>query len=463
MDYSGYSYWLETCGDDLTPRPALAGTRTVDVAILGAGYSGLWTAYYLLQRDPSLRVAVVEAEIAGFGASGRNGGWCYAGFPVSLGALAERFGREQARATVLAMRETVAEIARVCTDEGINAQIAASGVLRIARGPEQVPALAQAMATYEQFGLADGYQQLSAAETAERLRVSRALGAIWARDGLTIHPARLVRGLARAVERRGGVIYERSPVTAFQASGDGGDRPRLVTAGGEVRAQAIVLAGEAYLARFAQFRRQVLPLYSLIALTEPLSDAQWATIGWAGRECVSSNRYVVDYLQRTADGRILFGSRGAPYRHGARIRDEYDRHGPTHARIGQLLRAWFPSLQDVRITHAWGGPFNVPRDWMPTVAHDRASGIATARGYGGQGVATAHLAGRTLAELLTGTASARTSLPFVGHRSPDWEPEFLRWLAVRLMLPSYARIDARARWSGTPPTGRTLTERLGGH
>lgn len=459
MDYGRYSYWLESCGDDLTPRPALAGTRTVDVAILGAGYSGLWTAYYLLQREPSLRVAVVEGEIAGFGASGRNGGWCYAGFPVSLGVLAERFGRERARATILAMRETVAEIARVCEREGIDAQIAASGVLRIARGVEQLPALAHAMETYATFGLDDGYALLSATETAERVRVSRALGSIWAKDGLTIHPARLVRGLARAVERHGGTIYERSPVTEFQ----GGDRPRLVTAQGEVRAQAIVLAGEAYLARFAALRQQVLPLYSLIALTEPLSDAQWATIGWAGRECVSSNRHVVDYLQRTDDGRILFGSRGAPYRYGAQIRDEYDRHRPTHERIETLVRAWFPGLRDIRFTHAWGGPLGVPRDWMPTVAYDRASGIATARGYSGQGVATAHLAGRTLAELLTGTESARTGLPFVGHQSPNWEPEWLRWLAVRLMLPSYARIDARARWRGTPPTGRTLTERVGRH
>jgi glycine/D-amino acid oxidase-like deaminating enzyme len=459
MDYARYSYWLETCGDDLTPRPALEGTRTVDVAILGAGYTGLWAAYYLLQREPSLRVAVVEGEIAGFGASGRNGGWCYAGFPLSLGALAERFGREQARATLLAMRETVAEVARVCEAEGIDAQIAASGVLRIARGPEQLPALDRAMRTYEEYGLADRYQRLSAAELAERLRVNRALGAIWAKDGLTIHPARLVRGLARAVERHGGTIYERSPVTEFRA----GERPRLITAGGEVRAQAIVLAGEAYLSRFPQFRRQLLPLYSLIAITEPLTDEQWAAIGWAGRECVSSNRHVVDYLQRTADGRIVFGSRGAPYRFGAQIRDEYDQHGPTHERIGRLVRAWFPSLRDVRFTHTWGGPLGVPRDWMPAVGYDRASGVATARGYSGQGVATAHLTGRTLAELLTGTLSARTSLPFVDHQSPDWEPEWLRWLAVRLMLPSYARIDARARWSGTPPTGRTLTERLGRH
>lgn len=459
MDYTNYSYWLETCGDDLTPRPALEGTRTVDVAILGAGYTGLWTAYYLLQREPTLRVAIVEGEIAGFGASGRNGGWCYAGFPLSLGALAERFGREQARATILAMCETVAEVARVCQSEGIDAQIAASGVLRIARGPEQLPALERAMQLYEEFGVADHYQLLSRDELAGRIRVSRALGAIWGKEGLTIHPARLVRGLARAVEQHGGTIYEQSRVTAFHS----GDRPRLVTERGEVRAQAIVLAGEAYLSRFAEFRRQLLPLYSLIAITEPLSDDQWAAIGWEGRECVSSNRHVVDYLQRTADGRIAFGSRGAPYRYGAQIHDEYDRHRPTHARIEKLVRAWFPSLGDVRFTHAWGGPLGVPRDWMPTVSYDRASGIATARGYSGQGVATAHLTGRTLAELLTGATTARTTLPFVNHQSPDWEPEWLRWLAVRLMLPSYALIDARARWTGTPPTGRTLTERLGRH
>lgn len=458
-DYGRYSFWLETCGDDLTPRPALAGTVTADVAILGAGYSGLWTAYYLLQRDPSLRVVVVEGEIAGYGASGRNGGWCYAGFPVSTGVLEERFGRERTRALLAAMYETIDEVARVCAAEGIDAQIARSGVLRIARGPEQLPGIDGSLATYERLGFGDHYRRLGAAELAERVRVSGALGALWIKDGLTIHPARLVRGLARAVERRGGTIYEGSPVVDFQS----GARPRLITAGGEVRAGAIVLAGEAYLARFPAFRRQLLPLYSLIALTEPLSEEQWAAIGWAGRECLSSNRYVVDYLQRTQDGRILFGSRGAPYRYGARIADDFDHHRPTHDRIRRLVREWFPAAGEVRFTHEWGGPLGVPRDWMPTVAYDRASGLATVRGYGGSGVATANLTGRTLADLLTATDSPRVELPFVAHRSPDWEPEALRWLAVRLMLPSYALIDARARRTGTPPSGRTLTERLGRH
>jgi glycine/D-amino acid oxidase-like deaminating enzyme len=458
-DYGRYSFWLETCGDDLTPRPPLEGTVTADVAILGAGYSGLWTAYYLLQRDPSLRVVVVEAEIAGYGASGRNGGWCYAGFPVSPSVLEERYGRERTVALLRAMYDTVGEVARVCEAEGIDAQIAQSGVLRIARGPEQLSAIEGSLATYERLGVAEHYQLLSAAELAGRVRVSGALGALWVKDGLTIHPARLVRGLARAVERHGGTIYEQSPVLEFQS----GASPRLITARGEVRAGAIVLAGEAYLTRFAALRRQLLPLYSLIALTEPLSAAQWAAIGWERRECLSSNRYVVDYLQRTQDGRILFGSRGAPYRYGARIADSFDHHRPTHERIKRLVREWFPSVGDIRFTHEWGGPLGVPRDWMPTVAYDRASGLATARGYSGSGVATANLTGRTLADLLTATDSPRVELPFVAHRSPDWEPEFARWLAVRLMLPSYAVIDARARRRGTPPSGRTLTERLGRH
>jgi glycine/D-amino acid oxidase-like deaminating enzyme len=458
-DYTRYSFWLETCGDDLTPRPPLEGPVAADVAILGAGYTGLWTAYYLLAQDPSLRVVIVEAEIAGYGASGRNGGWCYAGFPVSPTVLEERFGRERARATIAAMYDTVAEVERVCAAEGIDAQIARSGVLRIARGPEQLPGIAASLATYERLGFGDHYQALGAEELAERIRVSRALGALWIKDGLTIHPARLVRGLARAVERRGATIFEGSPVTAYEA----GARPRLVTPRGEVRAGAIVLAGEAYLTRFPALRRQLLPLYSLIGLTEPLSEEQWAAIGWAGRECVSSSRYVVDYLQRTADGRILFGSRGAPYRYGARIADAFDGHRATHARIRRLVREWFPSLDGVRFTHEWGGPIGVPRDWMPTVAYDRASGLATARGYSGQGVATANLTGRTLADLLTATDSPRLELPFVAHRSPDWEPEPVRWLATRLMLPSYALIDARARRTGIPPSGRTLTERLGRH
>jgi glycine/D-amino acid oxidase-like deaminating enzyme len=458
-DHRRYSFWLETAGEDLIPRPALDGAERADVAILGAGFTGLWTAYYLLKNDPSLRVVVLEGEVAGFGASGRNGAWCGSGFPVTPGELARRFGREAARGLIIEMQSTVDEVGRVAEAEGIDAQYFRGGMFRVARGRCQLPSVHAAHEAYSALGLGDDYRVLDAEETNRRVRITGAKGALYTQHCASVHPGRLVRGLARAVERLGGTIFERSPVVGFETGGG----PRFTTAHGEVRAGTIVLAGEAYLTQFRELHRQLLPIYSLIVLTEPLSEAQWEEIGWDGRECVASNRYSVDYLSRTADGRILFGGRGAPYHYGSRIKDEYDRHAPTHEMLRRAAKSWFPALGDARFTHAWGGPLGVPRDWMPTMSYDPKSGVATARGYTGQGVATANLSGRTLADLILGRDTAIARLPTVNHRSRSWEPEPLRWLGVRYVQRGLKHVDDRAERTGEPPTGRSLAERLGAH
>jgi glycine/D-amino acid oxidase-like deaminating enzyme len=458
-DYRPYSFWLETVDEDLTPRSSLPGPTSADVAILGAGFTGLWTAYYLLRQEPSLRVVVLESEIAGFGASGRNGAWCNSAYPVSPGELMRRFGKEAARNLLLEMRGAVAEVGRVAEVEGIDAQYFRGGQLRVARGPAQVPAIEAAYRSAEALGLEEDLRLLDAPQTAERIRITGAEGALYNPHCATIHPARLARGLARAVERLGGEIFERTTVTDYE----GGSNPKFVTDVGEVRAGAVVLAGEAYLARLRKLRRQVLPIYSLIVLTEPLSEAQWAEIGWEGRDCVASNRYTVDYLSRTADGRILFGGRGAPYHYGSSIEDEYDSHDATHEMLRHMAREWFPVLEGARFTHAWGGPLAVPRDWMPTMSYDPSEGVATARGYTGQGVATANLSGQTLADLILRRDTAVTGLPSVNHEPRSWEPEPLRWLGARYVQRGLAKVDDRAEQTGKPPTGKTLAERLGSH
>ena len=458
-DYRSYSFWLETAGEDLVPRPSLSGPTEADVAILGAGFTGLWTAYYLLQREPSLRVVVLESEIAGFGASGRNGAWCNSGFSVSPGELVRRFGKEAAKDLLLEMRGAVDEVGRVAAAEEIDAQYFRGGQLRIARGQAQVPGIQDAYEAARVLGIEEDLVLLDAEKTAERVRITGARGALYNPHCATVHPARLARGLARAVERLGGEIFEKTTVTDYET----GANPRLVTDVGVVRAGAVVLAGEAYLARLRKLRREVLPIYSLIVLTEPLSEAQWARIGWEGRECVASNRYTVDYLSRTSDGRILFGGRGAPYHYGSRIRDEYDLHHPTHETLRRTAREWFPALEGARFTHAWGGPLAMPRDWMPTMSYDPAQGIATARGYTGQGVATANLSGRTLADLILGLDTAVTRLPTVNHETRTWEPEPLRWLGARYVQRGLMKADDHAEQTGEPPTGKTLAERLGSH
>lgn len=459
-NYADYSYWLGDAGEPLTPRPALQRSQEVDVAILGGGYSGLWTAYYLLRAQPGLKVAIVEREIVGFGGSGRNGGWCSPRFPVSAGLLHKRYGEAAARSMLLAVQAAVDEIRLVCEQEQIDAQFRAVGTLSLARSEGQLAAIRGSYAAYDRLGLASRYRWLSAAESQERIRVTKVLGGLFSPDGASIHPGRLVRGLARAVEAHGGTIYEQTEVTRFE----GGADARLITPGGELRAaKAIVLAGEAYLTRFPKLHRSVLPVYSLICLTEPLTPEQWHSIGWTSGENVASARSSVVYLTRTSDGRILFGSRGAPYKFASRISDAQDRHAATIQAIQGYLFDWFPSLAGIRFTHAWGGPVAMPSDWMPSVNFDPASRIAYLGGYTGQGVSTSNLAGKLLAGLISGIPSGLEALPIAQRRSPAWIPEPLRWMVVRYMQDALLRSDEAAESGAPRPWDAPFAEFLGRH
>jgi glycine/D-amino acid oxidase-like deaminating enzyme len=462
VDHRSVSFWLETAGDELAPRPALDGSTDADVAILGAGMTGLWTAFYLHRRDPSRRIVILEREIAGFGASGRNGAWCAPDLNISMSRLARLHGEGKARAMQQSTYDAVDEVGRATAEAGIDAGFHKGGALLVARGPHGVPALEGALEEYTRFGFGDRYRLLDPAETGARVRIAGATRALYTDSAAVIHPGRLTRGLARHVERQGVVIHEGTAVTGFRPR-DASGRAALVTATGEVRAPVVVLAGEAYLTELPALHRQLVPLWSLIVLTEPVSDEHWAEIGWRNREVVASTRLSIDYLSRTEDGRILFGGRGAPYRFGSPIRPEFDRHDPTHERLRGFVREWFPMLRDVRFTHAWGGPLGMPRDWHPTMSFDERAGIATARGYVGHGVAATNIAGRVLTDLVGGTRSPLTELPLVGHQSRNWEVEPFRYLGVRYAQWAVGRVDARAERTGRPPTGRSLAERLIAH
>lgn len=457
-DYSRYSFWLKTSGDDLDPRPALDGSREVDVAILGAGFSGLWTAWYLQERDPSLSIAIIESQIAGFGASGRNGGWCVAGLPYPLEKLISRYGIDTARAVQQEMYTAVDEIGRIAGQLPIDAHYVKPGALRIARSPHLLPEIEQALETYRRLGLDDNYRILNSVETEERVRVQGALGSLWSRYGATVQPAALVRGLARDVERRGATIYEQTPVKAFTP----GPQPRLHTDRGDVRARVIVLAGEAYLSRLPGLERQIIPLTSHMVITEPLPDELWEQIGWRDREPVTGGGVRGGYLQRTFDRRIAFGVFRTVYPFRSRISDDLDRQDSIHAHARGAARDWFPLLRlhGVRFTHAWGGVFGMPRDRMPVMSYDPGTGIASARGYTGEGVATSNLAGRVLADLITEQQSDLTLLPMANHRSPDWEPEPFRWLGTTLVRRSLQRLERDAERAGSYPEKSTLAQRI---
>ena len=447
---------------DLTPAgPALqplGGDARADVCVVGAGLTGLWTAHSLLVADPSRDVLVLEAEQVGFGASGRNGGWCSALFPTSAAGLARRHGREAAVAMRRAMVETVGVVGATAASEGIDCAFERGGTVTVARSRAQLARARAEVEEAEAFGV-DHLELLDADQASGRLAADGVLGGTWTRDCARVQPLALVRGLAAAVRRRGARIAEGTRVTGIEAG-------QVSTERGTVTCGDVVVATEGYTPLLPGRRRDVVPVYSLVVATEPLPEATWERIGLAARETFSEQRHLVVYGQRTADDRLVFGGRGAPYHLGSGISSAHDRDEGVFAGLRSAVRDLLPALADLpdaSFTHAWGGPLAIPRDWHPGVRLDPATRIATAGGYVGDGVATTNLAGRTLADLLLGRRTALTALPWVDHRSPRWEVEPLRWLGVNAGLRLATWADAEERATGRRAVlGRPLAA-LTGH
>jgi glycine/D-amino acid oxidase-like deaminating enzyme len=458
MPYRSLSYWLGSVPGDLTPGGPLPGDLDVDVAIAGAGFTGLWTAYYLAGASPGLRIAVCEQEIAGFGASGRNGGWCSAYFPASLAKLERMAGRDQAIAMYRAMEDTVDEVGRVVAAEGIDCHWAKGGAVQLARSPAQLDRAIDYVNESRSYGFGeDDVRLLTAAETAEQVTADGVVGATYTPHCAAIHPARLARGLAEAVRRRGVRLFEGTPVTEIAPG-------RLRTTRGTVRAQYVIRATEGYTPDLPGLHRAIAPVYSLMIATAPLPESVWDQIGLASRPTFGDYRHLIIYGQRTADGRLAFGGRGAPYHFGSVVSDRHDRDAGVLRALHRTLVDLFPAAAGARITHHWGGPLGVPRDWFASVGLDRSTGLAWAGGYVGDGVAASNLAGRTLADLVLERDTELVRLPWVGHRSPRWEPEPLRWAGVNAGLRLAAVTDAIAARTHRPArrTTRLLTALTGG-
>ncbi|MFJ6662090.1 NAD(P)/FAD-dependent oxidoreductase [Streptomyces sp. NPDC091377] len=434
----GVSFWYAQDGFP-EPREPLPGDTSADVVIVGGGYTGLWTAYYLIKAAPSLRIVVLEQKFCGYGASGRNGGWLYNGI-AGRDRYARLHGKDAAVRLQRAMNDTVDEVIRAAGAEGVDADIHKGGVLEVARTPAQWGRL---KAHHEQelsYGETDR-ELYGARETAGRVRVSDAVGSSWTPHGARIHPVKLVTGLAEAVEAQGVTIHESTPVTEI--------RPRhAVTPYGTVRAPYVLRCTEGFTASIKGQRRTWLPMNSSMIATEPLTEEQWAAVGWAGRETVGDMAHAYMYAQRTAEGRIALGGRGVPYRFGSRTDNDGRTQAETVEALREILVGMFPALARVRVEHAWSGVLGVPRDWCATVTLDRSTGLGWAGGYVGSGVATANLAARTLRDLVRHDSgqdgrTELTELPWVGHKVRKWEPEPLRWLGVQGMYATYRAADRR--------------------
>ena len=456
-DYRGLSLWHDDPALDWTPRDPLPGPADVDVAIVGGGYTGLWTAYYLAKADPSLRIAVLEREVVGFGASGRNGGWCSAIFPATLRKVAAGTSRDAARRMQLAMNDTVAEIDKVVAGEGIACDFQRGGYVSVARNEAQWTRSQAEVAGWREWGFGEDHMRLlDRTEAADRLQASSVLGGTFTPHCAALHPARLVQGLAEVVRGLGVRVHEATGVEEIAPG-------RLRTTRGDVRAGVIIRATEGFTAQLPGHRRSLVPLYSLMVATEPLPADVLDAIGLRARETFSDKRHLRIYGQRTADGRIAFGGRGAPYYFGSRVRPSFADNPRVHAMLRRILRDLLPAVSGARFTHAWGGNLGIPRDWYPSLSYDRATGLGHAGGYVGDGVATSNLAGRTLADLITGRESDLLTLPWLTRQSPKWEPEPLRWVGVNTGTAVFATADRTEARSGRPSRAASAFWKVLGH
>ncbi|MER6509924.1 FAD-binding oxidoreductase [Nonomuraea sp. NPDC001636] len=458
-DYAngGVSFWYRQIGLPAR-RPSLPGSREYDVAIVGGGYTGLWTAYYLKKAQPDLRIAILEKEFAGFGASGRNGGWLSAEFAGSRERHAQARGRQAMIDLQHAMFRAVDEVIDVTRAEGIDADVHKGGLVHVATNPAQRRRLREEVADLRSWGYGeDDMRLMGRDEQRERLQVAGTLEAAYSPHCARVQPAKLAVGLASAVAALGVDVFEGTTVTEIRPR-VGGGKATAHTPLGIVSADYVIRATEGFTASLAGQHRQWLPMNSSMIVTEPLPAEVWKHIGWAGNELLGDQAHAYVYAQRTADDRIAIGGRGVPYRFGSRT----DRRGATQARtvalLWRMLVKLFPAAADARVQHSWCGVLGVPRDWCSTVHLDHASGLGWAGGYVGSGVTTTNLAGRTLRDLVLRRDTELTALPWVGRQVRQWEPEPLRWAGVQLI---YTLFRAADRHENDRGTGTSLYARLG--
>ncbi len=456
MSYRSISYWFDSLGAEPEPRAALPGDLEVDVAIVGGGFTGAWTAYYLKRADPGCRVALLEADTIGFGASGRNGGWLWA----SVAGLSQHFARDPEKGGALreAIRATLDEVAAVCAAEGIEADYRKGGGITFATNSAQAERVRAHVDAQRALGWSEeDVHWLAPAEVQQRLRVGSCHGGMFAAQSARVHPAKLARGVAAAAEKRGAQIFEQTRVARVEAG-------RVHTDRGVVRAQRVAIALAGYVSTLPGHERKSIPAYNYMLATEPIPRETWERIGLANGEGFGDASRFIIYAQRTADDRIAIGGRGLSYYFGSAIDPRLERAPRVDRALRLALRESLPDLGDVAITHRWGGVFGISRDMAASVNFDPTTGIASAGGYVGDGVAASNLAARTLSDLLLDRKSALVELPWVGHQSPLWESEPLRWLGVRAGTAINASADAiETRTGRRARRHEFLLKKLGAH
>jgi glycine/D-amino acid oxidase-like deaminating enzyme len=456
--WKNISLWMDQLGEPLIPRPSLEQDISVDVAIMGAGYTGLWTAYYLKQQNPELSIAIVEAQTAGFGASGRNGGWL-------MGELA---GQDKLLKDSTEQQRTLGhhiihgipdEVARVLDKEGIECDYQKGGVIYVAaRYPEQTESLKDSYQSLDQLGYeTDDYRWLEGHDLTDKINIAEAKAAIYSPHCASIHPAKLVRGLARVVENLGVKIYENTPAINWT-------KGSIKTPNAHIKTQWVVPALEAYGITLKKslypLKKYHLPVQSLIIATEPLSNELWLELGLKNGEVFSDYSRQVTYGTRTKDNRLVFGARGS-YLFGGQLRHDFTLTDTEIKLRKNIMIDLFPQLENVTITHAWGGNLSMARKFHPHMLIDQDKQFAIAGGYGGEGVGASNLAGRTLADLILNKETHLTTMPWVCKQGrmdtlKKWEAEPIPWLGYKTVIKSFDLEDNILNNKSTPVWKRKL-------
>ncbi len=451
------SLWCEQASTPVSVFDGpLDSDLNVDLAIVGGGFTGLWTAYYANQLDPNLSIAILESEFVGFGASGRNGGWVSALFPAHFSSLARATSRDAARQMHQAMVTNIADLGQVAASHSWNIDWAHGGNVIAARSNLQNDRARDDAQEFADWGFPEDLTYLTARQTQDRINATDIVGGTFTPHCAAIDPYKLVQELSNYLHGRG--------VSIFQGTRALRIAPGLVeTSRRTVHAPHIIRATEGYTKALHGEKRSIAPVYSLMVATVPLPASIWDEIGLSERETFSDYRNLIIYGQRTADNRIAFGGRGAPYHFNSKISPHQDTNARVHTELRATLTQMFPVLHGIEFTHAWGGPLGIARDWWASCNYDPQTGLGSSGGYVGDGVGTAHLGGKTLAHLITQTKSELTTLPWVNHRSRKWEPEPLRWIGANLGLHVMQRADSYEQKTGKVSRSASYMSRMLGH
>jgi glycine/D-amino acid oxidase-like deaminating enzyme len=446
MRHDAHGYWLEEAGE-VTPTPPLEGNRDADVVIVGGGFTGLWTAWYVRQLEPEARVVLLEAEVCSHGPSGRNGGFCNAMW-FSLASMRRRWGDGPALAVARAAEQAVGEIGAFCEEQEVDAWFHRTEYVHVSTTPAHDGSWTAAAETCRELGVPEALRLLSAEQVASRCASPAFRAGVACPSSATVQPARLGLALRDRLRAAGVEIFESSPVRSFR---EGADGVEARTEGGVVRAPRAVLAiGSAAKGHRGPLRGRLSIASSHIVITEPVPKLL-EQIGWTGGECITDSRALLDYFRTTPDGRIAFGWGGGRIAMGARThgRSELDRDvvGTT----SRHLLDYFPGLRGKQITHAWGGPIDASPTHLPMIVPLRHGRAFAAAGYTGNGVGPSHMIGRSLASLALDRRDEPARLAFVDPSSPRVPPEPFHWIggeAIRLGILAKEEAELAGRRPG---------------